>query len=248
MKIPEPTVVQGPGGTVVWHKEKGPEHIVSEYWIYCWLGPNAFTSHKELFDRIRGCGFQLGSLAIICRSYATKRDRIQHFHEEYLLGSVAIPFDKWNAHILSLEEAVVDIEAFYWFSNRLLTRIALTLNYFFKKVARPKVSITGGVHSHSSLVKSSLFTLLPANIQKMAGELNVEVAEFRNEHIEHDMDYWRGRKTEFVSPQPGAPPQVGVTLPSSSPKIFPERPLRELWISLHDYVTEVAKFLGLQIK
>jgi hypothetical protein len=30
-------------------------------------------------------------------------------------------------------------------------------------------------------------------------------------------------------------------------KMYPERPLRELWISIHDYITDVAKFLGLQI-
>lgn len=30
-------------------------------------------------------------------------------------------------------------------------------------------------------------------------------------------------------------------------RFCPERPLRELWIAIHDYVTDVAKFLGSQI-
>lgn len=239
-------MVQLPGGKVVWLKEKGPEHIVPEYWIFCWLGRNAFTDHKELLDRIQACSYALRSLAIICRSYASNRENIRAFHDEYLTGPVTIRFEKWNAHILSLEEAVVDIESFYWFGNRLLTHVALTLNYFFKKIAKPKVPVRGGVKSHSTLVKSSIFHLLPENLQEMATDLNTEIAEFRNEYIEHDMEYWRTRNTEFASPQHGLDRQVGVTIPSAA-KVYPERPLRELWISLHDYTTEVAKFLGSQI-
>jgi hypothetical protein len=139
MYIPDPVVVQQPGGNVVWVKEKGPQHVVTEYWIFCWLGPNAFSNQKELFDRVQACSRALGSLAIVCRNYASKRDGVQTFHEEYLTGPVTIPFEKWNAHHQLLEEVVVDIESFYWFANRLLTQVALTLNYFFKKVLKAKI-------------------------------------------------------------------------------------------------------------
>jgi len=102
------------------------------------------------------------------------------------------------------------------------------------------------IQSHSTLVESTLFALLPAELQATAKTLNTQIAEFRNEHIEHEMQYWRKRDTGFASPQAGAAPQVGMTLPTDG-KVYPERPLRELWISIHDYVTDVAKFLGSQI-
>jgi len=60
------------------------------------------------------------------------------------------------------------------------------------------------------------------------------------------------RKTEFAGrqtravPQTGAVPEVGMGLGNGG-KDYPERPLRELWISIHDYINDVAKFLGLQI-
>jgi hypothetical protein len=41
--------------------------------------------------------------------------------------------------------------------------------------------------------------------------------------------------------------QLGITIQPEA-GIHPERPLSEIWISLHDYVTEIAKFLGAQIK
>ena len=104
MIIPDPAVVQQPGGKVVWVKKKSPEHIVSEYWIFCWLGPTAFSKEKQLFERIQACSHALGSLAIICRRYASKRNSVQEFHDEYLTGPVTIPFEKWNAHQLLLEE------------------------------------------------------------------------------------------------------------------------------------------------
>src|SRR6266566_489153 len=107
MYIPDPAVVQRPGGRVVWVKKKGPEHVVSEYWIFCWLGPGAFSKHKELFDRIQACSHALGSLAVVCRNYASKRDRIQRFRKVYL-GPVTIPFEEWNAQHQLLEEVVVD--------------------------------------------------------------------------------------------------------------------------------------------
>jgi hypothetical protein len=246
MYVPESAVVQMPGCKVVWLKEKGPEHRVSEYWIFCWLGVNAFRDHKGLFDRVQACSSGLIPLAIVSRNYEAKRKIIEAFHEKYLMGPVTIPFEAWNAHILSLEEAVVDIESFYWFGNRLLTRVALTLNYFFKQIAPPKVAMKKRIQSHSTLVESTVFALLPADLQATAKNLNTQIAEFRNEHIEHDMQYWRKRETGFARPQAGAAPQVGMTLPADG-KVYPERPLRELWISIHDYVTDVAKFLGSQI-
>jgi len=246
MYVPESAVVQMPGGKLVWLKDKGPEHLVSEYWSFCWLGINAFRDHRELFDRVQACSAGLIPLAIVCRNYEAKRKTIEAFHEKYLMGPVTIPFEAWNAHILSLEEAVVDIESFYWFGNRLLTRAALTLNYFFKQIAQPKVAIKKRIQSHSTLVESTVFTLLPAALQASAEALNTQIAQFRNEHIEHEMQYWRKRKTGFASPQAGVNPQVGMTLPADG-KVYPERPLRELWILIHDYITDVAKFLGSQI-
>jgi hypothetical protein len=246
MHVPESAVAQMPGGKVVWLKEKGPEHQVSEYWIFSWLGPNAFRDQKDLFDRVQACSAGLIPLAIVSRNYESKRKIIQAFHEEYLMGPTTIPFDAWNGHILSLEEAVVDIESFYWFGNRLLTHVALTLNYFFRRIAQPKVAMKKKILSHSTLVDSTVFALLPGELQATAKTLKTQVAEFRNEHVEHEMQYWRKRKTEFVGHQAGASPEVGMTLPADG-KVYPERPLRDLWISIHNYVTDVAKFLGSQI-
>jgi len=246
MYAPESAVVQMPGGKVVWLKEKGPEHKVSEYWILCWLGPNAFRDHKQLFDRVQACSAGLIPLAIVSRNYEAKRKAIQEFHDRYLIGPVTIPFDAWNGHIFSLEEAVVDIESFYWFGNRLLTRVALTLNYFFKRVRQPQVAMKKKILSHATLVESTLFGLLPPELQASALYLNEQIAEFRNEHVEHEMQYWRKREAEFTRRQIGTTPEVGMTLEKGG-KVYPERPLRELWISVHDYITDVAKFLGSQI-
>lgn len=246
MHVPESAVVQMPGGKVVWLKQKGPEHRVSEYWVSCWLGPNAFRDHRSLFDRVQACSAGLIPLAILSRSYESKRKIIQTFHEKYLMEPTTIPFDAWNAHILSLEEAVVDIESFYWFGNRLLTRVALTLNHFFKHIAKPKVVMKKKILSHSTLVESTVFALLTTELQAAAKALNTQVAEFRNEHVEHEMEYWRKRKTGLAGGQAGASLEVVMTLPSDG-EAYPERPLRELWISIHDYITNVAQFLGSQI-
>jgi len=247
MFIRDPAVVQKPGGHVVWVKKKGPEHVVPEYWIFCWLGPSAFTKQKQLFDRIQACGHALGPLAIICRRYASKRNSVQEFHEQYLIGPITIPFEKWNAHQLLLEEVVVDLESFFWFANRLLTHVALTLNFFFKKVR--KVSIPGGkrIRSHATLVESGIFSDLPPALQEIARKLNTEVSDFRNKHIEHDMVFWRRRGTGFALGPDRGEMQLGITFPPEA-VVYPERPLSKVWISLHDYVTEVAKFLGSQIK
>lgn len=199
MYVPESAVVQMAGGKVVWLKEKGPEHHVSEYWIFCWLGPNAYRDHKELFDRVQACSSGLLPLAIVAGNYEAKRNVIQAFHDNYLIGLAAIPIPAWNEHILSLEEAVVDIESFYWFGNRLLTRVALALNFFFKHVAQPKMSMKKRIQSHSTLVESTVFTLFPAELRASALTLNSQVAEFRNEHVEHEMEYFHKRKASFMS-------------------------------------------------
>jgi hypothetical protein len=60
------------------------------------------------------------------------------------------------------------------------------------------------------------------------------------------MKYWRSRETSFASLKQGEEKHVRITFPPA-PEVHPERPLRELWILLHDYVTEVAKFLGSQL-
>ena len=140
----------------------------------------------------------------------------------------------------------MDIESFFWFANRLLTNVALTLNFFFKKVR--KVSIPGGlsIKSHGTLLKSSILGDLPLDLQEIAKKLNTEVSDFRNEHIEHAMDFWRSRSAEFASSPHGGEMQVGITFPPAA-GVYPERPLSEIWISLHDYITEVAKFLGSEI-
>jgi hypothetical protein len=242
MYFSDPVIVMRPGGRVEWLKEKGPEHVVSEYYIYTYLGDNTFTNHNELFKRVQACNYELGALAIICRNYAIKRDKIQQFHDTYLTGPTSIPLSLWNSHHLWLEEAVVDIESFFWFANRLLTQVALTLNYFFKKI-RPDLGKGKGVRSHITFVKSGLLTSLPEDVQQKAKELQASVSEFRNTDIEHNMNYWRTKKPVFTARQPGEPGHVTMNFPPA-PTIFPEKPLRELWIELHDYSVGIAKFLG----
>lgn len=246
MKTLDPAVVMRAGGKVDWLKDKGPEHVVSEYFIYCWLGRNAFSKQRQLFQRIQACSHELGSVAIICRNYSTKRTKIQQFHDTYLSGPVMIPIDEWNAHRQLLEDAVVDIESFFWFANRLLTHIALTLNYLFRKITL-KVRGATGVRSHSTLVSSRLFELLPRDLQKVATELKINVSDFRNADIEHDMRYWRSRSVVFSSQKVGSEPEIAIKFPPS-PDTRPNKPLRELWIDLHEYLTAVAKFVGTEIK
>jgi hypothetical protein len=61
MFIPEPAGVQRAGGKVEWVKPKGPQHIVQEYWTFCWLGFNAFSKQKRILDQVLACSRQLGS-------------------------------------------------------------------------------------------------------------------------------------------------------------------------------------------
>ncbi|MFY9731150.1 MAG: hypothetical protein WAK24_11115, partial [Candidatus Acidiferrales bacterium] len=186
--------------------------------------------------------YELGALAIICRNYAIKRDKIQEFHDKYLRGPTPIPISMWNSHFLWLEEAVVDIESFFWFANRFLTHVALTLNYFFKKI-RPDLGKGKGVKSHITFVKSAFLALLPEDLQQRAKALQVSISEFRNTDIEHNLNYWRTKKPVFTTQKSGAEAHVKITFPPD-PTIFPEKPPRELWIELHDYAVEVAKFLS----
>ena len=83
-----------------------------EYWIFCWLGPNAFSKQKQIFDRIVACSHGLGSLAIIWRRYAAERKSVEEFRAKYLTGPVTIPIDEWNAHHHLLEQVVVDTVVF----------------------------------------------------------------------------------------------------------------------------------------
>jgi hypothetical protein len=69
----------------------------------------------------------------IWRRYAAERKRVEDFREKNLARPVTIPIEELNAHHHLLERVVVDTESFFWFANRLLTNVALTLNYFFKK-------------------------------------------------------------------------------------------------------------------
>src|SRR5215472_5681647 len=176
MFIPEPAVVQRAGGKVEWVKPKGPEHIVQEYWIFCWLGPDAFSKQKRIFDQVLACSRQLGSLAIIWRRYAAERKSVEEFREKYLTGPVAIPMEEWNEHHELLEQVVVDTESFFWFANRLLTNVALTINYFLKKVRRISIPKGERINSHASLVKSDMLKELPPELQGMALKLDKEVA------------------------------------------------------------------------
>lgn len=241
----DPAVVQRPGGKVEWIKEKGPEHGIFEYYIYCWLGRDAFSKHRELFSRIQASSHELISLAIICRSYSTTRNTIQVFHETYLTGPTIIPLVEWNANYQLLEEAVVGIESFFWFANRLLTHVAQTLNYFFKKVKRQAPNGMG-VRSHSTFVDSAVCKLLPSDLQDEARQLKARISDFRNADIEHDMKYWRTRKAVFSGQTTGEERQVKINFPPTT-AVHPEKPLRELWIEIHDYLTEVAKYIGSQL-
>jgi len=238
----DPAVVQRAGGKVEWVKPKGPQHIVQEYWIFCWLGPNAFSKQKRIFDQVLACSRQLGSLAIVWRRYATERKSVEEFRAKYLTGPVAIPLETWNAHIQLLEQVVVDTESFFWFANRLLTNVALTLNYFLKKVRKTSIPKGERIKSHASLVESDMLKQLPTHLQEMAVKLNREVAGFRNERVEHDMEFWRRKSTTSIHQQGmGAAPEAAIHLEWS------DRPLSEIWISLHDYLTEVAKFIGSEV-
>ena len=240
--MPDPAVVQRAGGKVEWVKPKGPEPIVPEYWIFCWLGPNAFSKQKRIFDQVLACSRQLGSLAIIWRRYAAERKGVEEFRAKYLTGPVTIPIEKWNAHHQLLEQVVVDTESFFWFANRLLTNVALILNFFFKKVRKLSISKGKRINSHASLVESEILKQLPSKLQEMAVQLNKEVSEFRNERVEHDMEFWLRESTKSVHEQGmSAGPEAALHLEWS------DRPLSEIWVSLHDYLTEVAKFIGSEI-
>jgi hypothetical protein len=241
--INNPAVVQQAGGKVVWLKPKGPEHVVQEYWIYCWLGPNAFSEQKEIFDRVVTCSHQLGSVAIVWRRYASERRSVEEFRNKYLTGPVRIPIQDWNAHYRLLEEVVVDVQSFFWFSYRLLTNVALTLNFFFRKVSKLRVPKGDRIRSHETLVNSELLQQLPLELQAVAKELNEEVVRFRNGRVEHDVDFWSREEFKSVIEREGmtAVPEAAMHLEWS------DRPLSEIWISLHDYLTGVAKFVGSQI-
>ena|ERR1700733_13634464 len=238
----DPAVVQRAGGKVEWLKPKGPQHIVQAYWIFCWLGLNAFSEQKRIFDQVLACSRQLGCLAIVWRRYAAERKSVEEFRAKYLTGPVTIPFEAWDAHIQLLEQVVVDTESFFWFSNRLLTNVALTLNYFLKKVRKTSIPKGERIKSHASLVESVMFKQLLALLQEMAVKLNGEVAGFRNERVEHDMEFWRREHTTSIRQQGmSAVPEAAMHLEWS------DRTLSEIWISLHDYLTEVAKFIGSEI-
>jgi hypothetical protein len=239
MFIPDPAVVQRAGGKVAWVKPKGPEHIVQEYWIFCWLGPNAYSEQKQIFDRILACSRQLGSLAIIWRRYAAERKSIEEFRKRYVTGSMTIPVDKWNAHHHLLEQVVVDTESFFWVANRLLTNVALTLNLSFRKVQAISIPKGERFSSHASLVKSEMLKKLPPRLQEMALKLDTEVAGFRNKRVEHDLEFWLRKSTKSIHGLGmSAAPEAAMHLEWS------DRPLSDIWISIHDYLTEVAKFIG----
>ena len=141
---------------------------MQEYWIFCWLGPNAFSKQKRIFEQVLACSRQLGSLAIIWRRYAAERKSVEEFRAKYLTGPVTIPIEEWNAHHQLLEQVVVDTESFFWFANRLLTNVALTLNFFFKKVRKLSIPRGERIRSHASLVESDLLKQLPTQLQEMA--------------------------------------------------------------------------------
>ena len=202
-----------------------------------------FQNTKRIFDQVLACSRQLGSVAVVWRRYAAGRQSVEEFRARYLIGSVAIPLDTWNAHIQLLEEVVVDTESFFWFANRLLTNVAVTLNYFLKKVR--KISIPKGqrIRSHASLVESDMLIQLPVHLQEMAVKLNEEVARFRNERVEHDMEFWHRKSTTSSHQQ-----RIGARTRGFAMHLeWSHRPLAEIWISLHDYLTEVAKFIGSEV-
>lgn len=240
MPLPDdPAVVQSAGGEVTWLKPKGPQHVVSEYWIFVWLGPNAFTTQQELFERVRAWGHALGAVALVWRRYDSDRRAVQDFRDDYLFGPVLIPLAVWNDHIQLLEQVLVDTESFFWFSNRLLSHVALTINFFFKKALKKSIPKGGKIKSHSTLVGSPILREVPPELQELAKRLEKEVASFRNERVEHDIDFWRRNAIETVEMKGmSAVPEAALHLEWS------DRPLSDIWISLHDYATEVAKFIG----
>jgi len=242
MFIPDPAVVQRAGGKVEWVKPKGPQHIVQQYWIFCWLGSNAFSKQKRIFDQVLACSRQLGSLAIVWRRYDADRKSIEEFRAKYLRGPVTIPIEEWNSHHHLLEQVVVDTESFFWFANRLLTNVALTLNYFLKKVRKSSIPKGERIQSHASLVKSEMLKQLPSELQTTALKLDKEVASFRNERVEHDIEFWLRENTKSVHELGmSAAPEAALHLEWS------DRSLSEIWISLHDYLTDVAKIIGSEI-
>lgn len=105
-----------------------------------------------------------------------------------------------------------------------------------------KMMRANAANSHASLVESAAFKQLPTHLQTTAVKLNEEVAGFRNERVEHDIEFWRRKSTTSIHQQGmGAVPEAAMHLEWS------HRPLAEIWISLHDYLTEVAKFIGSEI-
>lgn len=242
MYIPDPAVVQRPGGKVEWLKPKGPEQVVQEYWIFCWLGPNAYSKQKPIFDRIGACSRQLGSVALVWRRYAADRKKVEEFRAKYFTGPVTIPIEEWNAHFHLIEQVVVDTEAFFWFANRLLTNVALTLNYFFKKVRKLSIPKGEKFKSHGSLVESDMLNQLPTELQAVAVQLSKEVVGFRNKRVEHDTEFWRREPITSIYQQGmSAAPESAMHLQWS------DRPLSDIWVSLHDYLTDVSKFIGREI-
>lgn len=137
---------------------------------------------------------------------------------------------------------VVDTESFFWSANRLLNNAALTLNLFLKKMRNISIPKGERIKSHASLVKSDMLKQLPAELQEMALQLNKEVAGFRNERVEHDMEFWLRKSTKSIH-------HIGMSVaPEAAMHLeWSDRPLSEIWISLHDYLTAVAKFIGSEI-
>ena len=83
---------------------------------------------------------------------------------------------------------------------------------------------------------------LPSELQDVALKLDKEVAGFRNKRVEHDIDLWPRESTRSIRQQwMSAVPEAALHLE------WNDRPLSEIWISLHNYVTEVAKFIGSEI-
>jgi hypothetical protein len=107
-----------------------------------------------------------------------------------------------------------------------------------------KFSIPKGekLKSHGSLVESEILKKLPAELQAMAVQLNKEVVGFRNKRVEHDTEFWRREPITSIHQQGmSAAPESAMHLQWS------DRPLSQIWISLHDYLTDVSKFIGREI-
>jgi hypothetical protein len=117
--------------------------------------------------------------------------------------------------------------------------VALTLNYFFKKVRKTSSPKGKRIKSHASLVESEVLKQLPSELQKVAVMLNKESAGFRNELVEHDMEFWLRKRTKSIHEQ-----EMSAASEAAMHLEWSDRPLSEIWISLHDYLTEVAKFIG----